>query len=543
MSKKKKKSQSNASSSKNSNNKSTTTTQKLVVNNQNNSDNNIFFPSSECTQYYFLLLSLCGVFNASDYNVILDEVITNSQHNNNTINRNNIEEDGYHSEDQIDHVMNAMDLFDNERQLFASSISKLASSLQSFIIFQKKKRRKGGNGDNNNDDDDDDDDDENENDFKWINEIEQASIDLQSQLIAYKEQCIAKQRSEIIKCQQYLTTASPTQYQHHYLLKVDLLHREDYYTKLGLLNEYRSMFQSLIQELKHQLQWEEIVIAKLKHLLLHENIYSFYNTDDDKEYDYFYHHNQIQEEKLQQQQQHQHQSSINICHDLKKWSNVIQHCTLLNVHKWRQVTKSLMKDIIQYSKKPVLSDEINNDDKLYHAKAKMNELDLTDFIEAIKVKNDEDNVDCDNDEHESYLQNKKKDILTSTCIEQAINYFLDQHILNVIVRERENCDSTKEEDVWIKRQMNKPNQIFARMLSSNSVGDSYDLYKYPLFLLLVGPSNTGKTYFCNNLQNVITSMNNRQIQGKIRNIIYIQDLYLVLFIHLIKLTFLFLFYN
>ena len=104
-------------------------------------------------------------------------------------------------------------------------------------------------------------------------------------------------------------------------------------------------------------------------------------------------------------------------------------------------------------------------------------------------------------------------ILSNETIEGAVNKFLNRDVFKNDASTKKtggnnksnctgnkNCNSSESNDVDVVPRTN-----FA---CTNNC--------HPLFLLVVGPSNSGKTYFCNSLQSKVQSYNDGRIQGELQ---------------------------
>lgn len=465
-------------SNNNSNNKT-----KIICENSRD----IIFPSPILTKQFFIILSLSGYLNATNYNQLLDDIDEKYQkqqqgkykNNNNNGNADNLY---YHNDDDIDDILNTMDIFENNRQSFAISLRTLALHLSSLLLVQTQPRKdvpkeKDANSTliTYND---------NEKQMNLIHSIEEATQLLWKEIKSYKD-IIYKQHYQLIQCQDLITSYKSS--------------RNNTFEKIKIVNEYKSLFLSLIKEMKYQLNWEDIVLTRLEDILTNENIYSASfvisnnNNNGDDSID--------NEERL----------NPSLYQDFIKWSKMIQSCLLLNEKKWTTVNQSLLIDIIKYYDDGV-SLKNNQHEKNYDHEYDKSHVENDNFMNIYTTLNEDIDEQPNTGHYSNTSLDGRQDASNANSIEDAINRFLQKDIFNKKSIQSGNSDDQSLASACIKDQkrehkMANPTELkklTSRMkIRKNDINDILGVH--PLFLLLIGPSNSGKTYLCNCIQDASES--------------------------------------
>ncbi len=456
------------------------------------------FPPSNFIKHCFIILSLSGYLNATDYNNFLDEM---------TLYYNDCQ---YHNEEDMDDIINAMESFEDERQTFASSISHLSNKLVLVMNVKKKKQTNYYNNrrrQRNNHDSMMEEEEEEEEEQGLLNSIENGFQSLRDNLTIYKKS-LYEQRNQILKCQESILNIH---------ISINSIHNKndndqevgqryetffdfDYFKKMKMMNEYKSKFQSLILDLKHQLNWEEIVITKIEDMLINESLYNCIYFDEEeegeKEEDYQYYCGNSNATKKDS-----FLSLDTLYQDLMHWSSTIQRCLLLNQKKWTTVKESFVMDVIMQTKNV---DILSNDNSKNSIKD-LNDKKLIDIVSLITGDDINDNKDCiyipENDATDFMSSSEiHQNIMNSTSIEETVKIFLEQTLLGTNSTDCESSHSTSiNYEITSQAEGNKerPKTIKSSLKMKRSTKDHFN---HPLFVLLIGPENSGKTYFCNLIQ-------------------------------------------
>lgn len=536
MGKKKKKSTTNAIN---------TNTNSAISNNSNNKSPPQTSLSSALTKEVFILLSLSGYFNATEYSAFLDDIESQGAAGSTTSTSTT---GNYHSDDEMDEIILAMDVYDQERHVFASSLYSLATSLLELIIGDDKTTSTTSIGD-------DEEGGVTRKDSlprKNINNIE--PILLQS----FEESCyqlrnqIQMYKQSLRKQKQYVKTI-----QSNFLHIIhQIMNQQDYFSssssssklnirKMQFLNQFKSKFIQLLNQFKHQLQWEKIMLIKLEDVLLSNG--SFYNhwfcgssSNNNHHHDY----DDGDDDKIKMNDKNNNgdtqSSTITLCKDMLQWSKTIDKCLLLlsNRNKSKcidDVKESLISFVLQ-----TMNDNNNDDDERVtttNQSQYLKSLNTTKMEEDRQVEdknttttrllkidhgitttannndNDDDGSSCEKNEQSHIL--KRRDILSLSTIEETMNIFFDQTIFQFI-SSQQHLNKYKQQQQ--QQQQSESDRGDGLISISNQKGPEHyqnnemdkspeqkwqtiQMEKGPMFVLLVGPSNSGKTHFCSMLQN------------------------------------------
>ena len=211
--------------------------------------------------------------------------------------------------------------------------------------------------------------------------------------------------------------------------------------------------------------------------------------------------------------------------DLIQWSKTIQNCLLLSQRKWEKAKESFLMNILLYRKRVKVNKNTNGST---NTNTKSNTIEehnddgnnngLDEFLNAIS-KSDNTKIQHDNTSiiaiNASLQKKNRTSIWNASSIEEVVNIFLEREILF--------SHSNKDKDNINGRRQKRDDdpQLLKSRLKANTKGIiSNEDYDHPLFLLLVGPSNSGKTYFCNMLQTSIGStvasggLNDDEVKGE-----------------------------
>mmetsp|Transcript_6257 Transcript_6257/g.9472 ORF Transcript_6257/g.9472 Transcript_6257/m.9472 type:complete len:1096 (-) Transcript_6257:1154-4441(-) len=440
------------------------------------------------SQPWLILLSLGGYMNSIEYNALLEKLEEDDDLNGSNTTM------AMYSEEEIEEVLNAMDIYEIERKSFASSIVSLADALQKSTSLDTTLSKEGQTFHHN-----DSYYDGGSNDYaRIILNIEEASSNLYTSIESYKTTSLKKQWNNVhtlmrMVMKTSMSNDSPKQNKHNITSP-----------KKPFVTKRKSTFKSLIQEYKHQLNWDGILIAKLEDVLMNDNLYPY-------------------------DQEHNHKQYIHaLCHNLFSWSKALENCQLLDQTHWNEIKFLILKKEENQS-----VGNFDNANKTDSNTVEGRNDHVDEFINTI-IRNDTNTF------QDEYSPTTTADpaattttidrVLSSDTIEKAVNAFLDQNIFqcetyvktnggngkggnygseSVSRKVSDECNSGADDPT---RQSNVvdlavSNQIIGYSRCTRTGSDGH-----PLFLLLVGGSNSGKTYFCNSLQSKIRCLRNGQFK-------------------------------
>ncbi len=451
-----------------------------------------YFPSPSLTKEVFILLSLSGHLNAIEYSTFLEDIEARDPNINN-----------YHDDDDMDDIILAMDTYDQDRQSFTSSLHDIAIALLELIKSSEAHPKS-------------------ESlssssataaassataatiDVTTMENLEESCSQFHQKIQMYKRS-IRNQRKYVNKCRQNITQI--INQKNTILLSSPSVIVDENTTNLSTIETLRWMNQSnnhdwktIIDEFIHQLHWERIVITKLEETLSNGSLYACFCDNND-----FNVMNHYQEDDI-----HNHaskQSTISLCKDMIRWSSTVGKCSLLNRTKWICVKESLLQKLSFDMEKSdnhltvfVLK---QNEERQQHRLNQDNYVDETQNAQMHRT--------CVDYERKESNMLMMRNVLSCTTLVDAINTFFDQNILSTRSRMPMTAQCSEKESQRIrnsdKQVFNDDNPTRREKLKKrqSEIG--------PMFFLLVGSSNSGKTYFCNMLQSDICH-NNLQVKGK-----------------------------